>query len=278
VAGMNESAGKLLNILPNEMKNEITLQSLIPELGSEEVLAQARSNKGYMCSINLTMISQTLGDLDKVYDDSEEKIVKESVWMQLKDHVFGENYNLPCTLRILVFQQIRDTHLFTNEGIEEQERIEVACKVNEQNLTELNTMSMVPSRGSNMSNRNFVAELKASLYKENTPLTVKLFMYVIWSIYLSLLVACIVEWIVTSLKTTKAEDLFCFIANNMRRMNHFIIAIISGRTIDLITRGLEDNSYYGDEFYTKVNQHVIYLLHFIVYNICQFLICSSEFS
>jgi hypothetical protein len=162
--------------------------------------------------------------------------------------------------------------------MKEQERTEVACKVNEQNLTELNTMSIVLSQGSNISNRNFVVELKASLYEKHTPLTVKFFMYVIWSIYLSLLVACIVEWIVTSLKTTKAEDLFCFIANNMRRMNRFIMATTNARTIDLIIRGLESNSYYGDDFYTKANEQVIYLLHFIVYRISRFLICSSEFS
>lgn len=272
VVGLNDNASHLFNVHPKELRPESTLQALIPELAAKEVYDAAKSNRGHLCSVDLSSVERVLGDTDKVVDDSgEEHVVKQNVWMRLFEHVYGEEYNLPCTLKVLVLQKITGHHFHSpmtklqtkndnfdgsdgdlNDGSNEN--------LNEQQIAGLNenlSVSIASSQASNISSLNLAKELKASLYERKTPSTVKLFIYTIWSIYLMMLVACIVDWVISYQQAARADELISFVGNVMSRFNCLTMVTTDARTIDLILRGLEVNPYYGDDFYVENNKHVI---------------------
>jgi hypothetical protein len=264
VVGINDTAGKLFSIMPNAINPEITLKMLIVELDNKEAREAAKSNKGYKCSIDITHIERTLGDSDKIYDDSfEENSTKLSVWMRLIEDVYGEQYNLPCKQVVLVLYPISKhaTGYIRSLELKAQATGEIWDEsddnVDEKQLGNFTDSLSVSIGSSQASNKNLAREIKASLRDRNTPFSVKVFIYTIWIIYAMLLAVCIIDWVVSYIKAYEADDLFKAIDYIMNRLNSLIIATQDARTLDLIVRGLEDNQYYGDEFFTKINMHVI---------------------
>ena len=268
VVGINNNAGKLFSILPNAINPEITLQTLIPELENKEVREAVKSNGGYRCAIDVTHIERTLGDSDKVQDDSsEENTNKLPVWMKLIENAYGEKHNLPSKQIIFVLyptpvpvvrsirtleRKVQATGAEIGDGSDDNFDEKQLAE-----FTENHSASAASSHTSNISNRNLAKELKASLYDKKIPFSVKVFIYTIWIIYIMLLTACVIDWVVSYIKAYDAGNLFNTLDHITQRLTVMLTSTRDSRTLDLIIRELEDNLYYGDEFYERINKRVI---------------------
>lgn len=256
--GINRYAGQWMGVAPREveMNSEVTVNELIPELSVKEKEERIRSPLGYRCVINVTRMSRQLRDADNLVDEDEEQREVPAV-VRIMEGTFGSKLDFPRSLQVAVIFPVAgvkgrneqtDGVLRSSEREENKEAAEVSAN--------LENSVAASANSSTVAERNSLHEFKASLYEKKEPHTVKVLKYTIWMLYLILLVACLLDWIITYKKNSAVARSFDDIQAIAKRFNSLAEAAVDSRTIDDIISRRSTNKYYGDSFYTETNAHV----------------------
>jgi len=121
VAAINESAGNWLGILATDITNnyEVTIQSLIPELGDKEKEGAFKPSEGFICRINFSRISQGLTEKDRATDeDTDDQLNTVEVRIHVIIIKYGEMTETQCQLKIVIIVPTDYSNLDTKHSIQ----------------------------------------------------------------------------------------------------------------------------------------------------------------
>jgi len=262
--GMNENMANWIGITLAEVKkSEINIESLIPEIyDKKKLIEEVKASNGYTCNVNPYNILRQLSE-DEKEDDMNDEEKKVEVRIRCIREVYGSSYNLPdrileaiMKIFIIIPTLKKESHRKLELANKPEENIEKLYNTKHEDLK-----SIASSSVTSILNKNLIHEFKEGLYEKKTPHTIRLLQYVIWGLYLLLFASCTIDWILSYQKANNSIYFYELIIKVTERINAIASVSVDARTLDLHIRGLEENIYYGDDFYSRTHKHVVLVVN-----------------